>query len=447
MPRPMTCIPNTSDESVDRGRGFDPALFRWSRRLLLAILFLAPLAFGSVEPWAWGAIILLTTAPFLLWVAGSMRNGTVVVVWSWLYLPAIALLGVATIQLIFHLSLDPAGTSEALLKLAWCMLIFFLIVQLYYVAPHHVWSQLGLSVLLYSSLLGIFAIVQFFAMPGLIYGIVPSPNVNFGPYVNRDHFAGLYEMLVPIAAAYYLASGRKSQFSLLWAFGLLIAIVALLFTGSRGGLLALIAEVVLFVLVIVLRTRSGLRASLVWGAGGLLIAAIAFLLFIGPAWLPARMATIFRVADPAVAGERPQVTRDTMRIFHDHLAMGTGLGTFEAVYPQYQSFMSDKSWPYAHNDYAQLLAETGIIGGLSAAFALWFFVYEGFWTSRRVPLLTTHAWIQLGAFLGCCGILAHSFVDFNLHIPANAAWFSACVGLAVTRQPPATRSAADADAS
>src|SRR2546427_10532921 len=42
------------------------------------------------------------------------------------------------------------------------------------------------------------------------------------------------------------------------------------------------------------------------------------------------------------------------------------------------------------------------------------------------------SWIRLGAALGCCGMLVHSFFDFNLHIPANAAWFAVLAGLATT---------------
>jgi hypothetical protein len=39
-------------------------------------------------------------------------------------------------------------------------------------------------------------------------------------------------------------------------------------------------------------------------------------------------------------------------------------------------------------------------------------------------------WIQLGAAIGCCGVLVHSLVDFNLHIPANAAWFAVLAAVA-----------------
>ena len=442
----MTPPPQNSVDHADMRRHADSGFFRWSRLLLVGLLFCAPLAFGSVEPWAWGTLAAVTAIILLLWTAGSIRNRLLVVAWSWLYVPGIVLFGFVLLQLHGHLSVDPASTSEAALKLVLCLLVFFLTTQLYYIAPDKAWDRLGLSVLLYSSLLGLLAILQFFSAPGLIYWFVPSANVNFGPYVNRDHFAGLFEMLIPIAGTYYISAGRKSPFSLLWAFGLLIAVASLLFAGSRGGLLALTSELLLLVAIIMVRTRDRRRVGLIWGAGGLCLAAVAFLLLMAPKELPARLASIVRFRDATVTGDRPKVTHDSLRIFRDHLATGTGLGTFEAVYPQYQSFVSDKTWPYAHNDYVQFLAETGLTGGMLALLGLCIFLREAFWVSLRCGLSGTPAWIQLGASVGCCGLLVHSFVDFNLHIPANAAWFSACAALAILAGPLAKRSARDPDA-
>lgn len=442
----MAPPPNNSPIQSDISQRLDSAFFRWSRLLLVGLLFCAPLAFGSIEPWAWGPMAVVAGIILLLWTAGCVANRLLAVAWSWLYVPGVTLLGFVLIQLKGHLSVDQASTSEAVLKLALCLLIFFLTVQLYYTAPAGAWDRLGLSILLYASLVGLFAILQFFSGPGLLYWIAPSPNANFGPYVNRDHFAGLFEMLIPIAGTYYISAGRRSRFSLLWAFALLIAVASLLFSGSRGGLLGLVSELFLFLAISVFPVRKRPRIGLAWGTVGLALAALVFSLLLAPSELPARLASVVRFMDASVSGDRPKVTHDTLRIFRDHLAIGTGLGTFEAVYPQYQSFVTPKSWTYAHNDYAQFLAETGLVGGLLALCGLLIFLYEGFWVGFRLGYSETPAWIQLGAFLGCCGLLVHSFVDFNLHIPANAAWFSACAGLAVLEEPLAKRSFCRPDA-
>jgi O-antigen ligase len=105
------------------------------------------------------------------------------------------------------------------------------------------------------------------------------------------------------------------------------------------------------------------------------------------------------------------------------------LGSFEVAYPRYQSLPSDPVWDHAHNDFAEALAETGVAGGFSILTALAIFFCLAF---RNVSerLKSQAGWIQLGAAVGCCGLLVHSFVDFNLHIPANAAWFAVSAGVA-----------------
>jgi O-antigen ligase len=84
---------------------------------------------------------------------------------------------------------------------------------------------------------------------------------------------------------------------------------------------------------------------------------------------------------------------------------------------------------YAHNDYLQFGVEAGITGWIAAVISL--FIFVGAVRDRmRNDLGDPIIMLQLGAALGVVGILVHSALDFNLHIPANAAWFAVCVGLA-----------------
>jgi hypothetical protein len=75
--------------------------------------------------------------------------------------------------------------------------------------------------------------------------------------------------------------------------------------------------------------------------------------------------------------------------------------------------------------------ETGLLGfGLM----MWFLVrlfQHGLPTSRRWEFRWDGA-VSLAALLGCTGILFHSFVDFNLQIPANAAMFYVLCALAAS---------------
>jgi len=110
--------------------------------------------------------------------------------------------------------------------------------------------------------------------------------------------------------------------------------------------------------------------------------------------------------------------------------MGTGVGSFETAFPPYQSVPGDAVWDHAHNDYAEGLAETGIIGGAMIFGALFIFLGRAF-RKLKAGARSVAGWMQLGAIIGSLGIVIHSLFDFNLHIPANAAWFAACCGIAL----------------
>ena len=119
-------------------------------------------------------------------------------------------------------------------------------------------------------------------------------------------------------------------------------------------------------------------------------------------------------------------------MFSRRPVLGWGLGTFSTVYPSYRSFYTNLFVNEAHNDYAQLLVETGLLGfGLMLWFLIRLYQY-GLPTSRRWEFKWDGA-VSLAALLGCTGLLFHSFVDFNLQIPANAALFYVLCGLAASR--------------
>ena len=97
--------------------------------------------------------------------------------------------------------------------------------------------------------------------------------------------------------------------------------------------------------------------------------------------------------------------------------------------PALQSFPTDLRWDHAHNDYAEALAETGLVGAAVILCALGLFFWLAF-RNLRERLRHPAGWMQFAAAIGCCGLLVHSLVDFNLHMPANAAWFVVCVAIA-----------------
>jgi O-antigen ligase len=415
----------------------EPALSA-ARLPLVAALFLGTLAFGAVQAWAWGVTAVLVALALFLWTLATVRSGVLRVVWTPIYLPAAAFFLLGFVQFSAHLTADPISTRESFVKLATDLVIFFLATQLWSVESPEQNRRLVIGIVIFAGALALFSLSQFFASPGTIYGIV-KPRWGgwiFGPYVNHNHYAGLMEMLIPIALCYlfFLGTGRGSPPGrALAAFAVVVAVASLLLSGSRGGLLSLAAELLLLTLIL-WRRRPGARRSRLAAAGLLGMVAVALLfLWMDSGQISKRLGTIADVtrAPDATLGERRMLARDSLRIFHDHPWLGTGLGSFATVYPRYRSFASDLEWDHAHNDYAEALAETGIAGAVVILSALGLFFILAF---RNLNERLEHGsgWIGLGAAIGCCGLMVHGLADFNLHIPANAAWFSLLIGLAVS---------------
>src|SRR4029077_17973335 len=111
--------------------------------------------------------------------------------------------------------------------------------------------------------------------------------------------------------------------------------------------------------------------------------------------------------------------------------LGWGLGTFSIVYPEFRSFYTTFFVNHAHNDYLELLVETGFAG---FSIAVWFLVLMFRQAAGKLTNWTETASgaITVAALLGCVGILVHSFLDFNLQIPANATLFYVLCAIAAS---------------
>jgi O-antigen ligase len=397
-----------------------------ARVILIGLLTLAPLLFGAVQAWAWGCITMLTVVAAVVWGVGCMRAGSVKTLASPLLIPVLAVLILNAIQMRGGLSQDYVATREAFIKLLTYTVLFFVTQQLYLSASSKVWRTTGVAVAIYMFAMAVFGMVQYFASPGLLFGYLPESTSVFGPYVNHGNYAGLMEMLVPIAMA--LAIGLRwkhpaKPFVLFLAF---IAVVSVFLSGSRAGLVSLAAEFAILAAVLV-SSRSNQRQVLLAGIAVACLA-VGFFYWLDPGDVWGRWEQMANRPELAL-GNRQTIAHDTLRMTRDHLLHGVGLGAFQTAYTPYQTVATDLSIDYAHNDYLQFLAETGFVGFVVLPLALAaFFVLAFRHLTQR--LQSAHGWLQFGAAIGVCGLLVHSFSEFNLHIPANAAWFTFLAAIA-----------------
>ncbi len=341
----------------------------------------------------------------------------------------------AVIQWTAHWTVDYIGTREAVVKLATDMMFFFLAGQFWGRSSEGAWAGLGLAVTVYAFVISFLALVQFFSGPLYNYWNYWSVNSMwgaFGPYVNHNHYAGVMEMLIPLSAAYVLSRPAGHRQRNLLGFAALLPMASLWLTGSRGGFLCLLAEVLILGAVLFrLSLASGRRSLLALGALGLTAAALLFF-WVDPGQISQRLERVFDLKSTSDVsyGHREATALDTLRLFRDHPITGTGVGSFATAFPPYQTVPGDAIWEHAHNDYAEGLAETGMIGGVLIFGALLIFL-RGAYRNLGAGPRHVAGWMQLGATIGSLGIVIHSLFDFNLRIPANAAWFALCCGIAL----------------
>ncbi|MGE5204078.1 MAG: O-antigen ligase family protein [Chlamydiota bacterium] len=401
-------------------------------RPLLALLMAAPLAFGAVLSWSWAAMNILIVMLALVWAVERVRRGWVTVVWSPLLLPALLLPLLAVAQMQAGQTLDAAGTREAALKLSACAVLFFLSLQCFSATGTGRWRRAGLAIAAYAFALALFAIIQFFASPGALYGLVQPRwgGYIFGPYVNHNSYAGLMEMLIALAAGLGFSLRRGHPARPFVLFAVLICLVSVLLSGSRGGVIALAAEFALFTAVMLAARPAGqARRRALMPVLILAVLAGASFFWLDPGRVWQRWQQLAEARE-LTADDRARMSADALRLARAHPAWGVGLGAFATAYPAYQTVVTEQMIDYAHNDYAQFLAEGGAGAGILLLISLPAFFCLAFRRLRR-QLEEPGGWLRLGAAVGVCGLLLHSLVDFNLHIPANAAWFTLCAAWAV----------------
>jgi O-antigen ligase len=304
---------------------------------------------------------------------------------------------------------------------------------------------MGLAVAV--SLIGIVQKVVLDVNEPLLYGFWrPREGGNpFGPFVNRNHFAGWMVMVLPVVAAYAWALVHRADHpemtgsgpwlrwtgsvegnrALLALSAVVILGTALVLTGSRSGM-ASFAVAVGVLTGFVLRRLHGRRR---WVAAGYLTAVfLAAFVWAGVGVAAAR----FERAPAEFAG-RLTAWRDTVRIIQDFPVFGTGLGGFGRAMLVYQSADRRATYAQAHNDYLQLAAEGGVVGAGAAAVVT---ILVGLAIRRRLRAGDADRvtyWVRRGAVAGLVGIAAQSLVEFSLQMPGNAVLCVVLAALAVHR--------------
>jgi O-antigen ligase len=365
-----------------------------------------------------------------IWAFRQWTNREINVSWNVLYGPMTAFFALITVQWVVGTTSYRLVTySHLLLFAAYGMLVFVVTQTLRRSSQFELMAKLFTA---YGVVVASFAILQGMAPNGKLYWVfsLQQGGAIYGPYVNHNHYAGLMEMLMPfplvLATTHFTDGNRKIVVA-----GIAALMAGSIFlSGSRGGMAAFVAQIVVLSVLLVRKRDGSWKQPLM--LGGFLALVIVFLVWMGGNELTQRLASIHSEAREELSGGvRLSIDRDCLHMLLKKPFLGWGLGTFPIVYPEFRSFYTTFFVNQAHNDYLQLLVETGVAG---FAIAVWFLVLVFRHASTKLKNWTETASgaLTVAALLGCVGILVHSFLDFNLQIPANAALFYVLCAIAAS---------------
>lgn len=458
---------------------------------LCLALVLLPLPFGAVDEWAIFTFEAATFILFIIHIAGREAPGNRAASFrlpAWLKIfPAVALL-VAAIQLVplplsvlsvlsphayvLRSSLAAGGIGGAAGGGAWAPLSLVPNFTLYelvsyvfyflfgYLVYKHVRERrrveiLVLLMLACAALQAFYGLVELFGGTERILGFkkVDYLGSATGTFINRNHFSGFLEMIFPLSLGYLLAKanffalkkGVSLKEKILWfsqerlqksvLFGLVSVVigVGIIFSRSRTGIFIFLAGI--FLMVIVLSGAGGRSEERVGAGRGSrrsvkVIRTVFFVVFFAAALIGIKP-VIERFSLTDLAREtRPIIYKNTAELIKNFPLFGTGLRSYLYAYPMFEKKSVAGLMDHAHNDYLELLAEAGIIGGGALIIFVFGLVIHLFlkWAQRRDSFIRG---VGLGCLVGIAAILIHSLTDFNLRITANAVYFVTLFALGI----------------
>ena len=445
--------------------------------LLLVTVLLAwsALAFGGVYPWAYAPVI----GGVLALAAWRWRPKWPLATVSW---AAMLLLAACAVQLVpvgsgvferispaghrvvasldvayavgvdrsHALSIEPAATARTLAFLAigfvWIP-VCATVLRRYPAAPR----MLARNVAIVGTIVGLIGLAQKATFNGkLLWFWTPQffATNSFGPFVNRNHFAGW--MLLALATTVGLLFARLGRSGppraaawrdrILWigspaaapilliAAAALVMACALVWSMSRSGIAAAGVALTIMLIAAVVRARGSVQR---WVLAGYLLCVIAGVV----SWRGADT-LVGWYGRTATLEWRMQLWRDTLPVLNEFWTTGSGLNTYRTlmlVEPRTDLTSHPNA---AHNDYLQLAVEGGLLVTVPALLLMGA-VSRRILQALRASQDDTTWWIRMGSVAALCGMAVQELTEFSLQIPAVALLFGTCLAMATHDAAPA----------
>lgn len=417
--------------------------------LTVIILVTVPLPVGSNRDWAIGLFTLFVGMVSMLWAIGQWRG---VLKQSRALVPALPMFAMlllsqiwVAVQLFAGLTMDTGATAQALILGLGYTLLFLVIVSTFNTRKR---VTLLLGTLVVSGTLQAFY-GSFMVLSGMEGVLGLSSRDATGTFINRNSMAGYLELTLAAGIGLLLALRDNRAFS--WVqliellmgakarlrLALVIMVIALVMTHSRGGNTAFFASLICVGGFFILRNKQNRLRNVLILVSLIVIDALVISQYFGLERLKDRIMNT-RLTDTVVNGEivqhaneiRGDVFLYALPLAKESPLIGQGAGSFEVVFPKYSGEDIRGHFDLAHNDYIQFAIEYGALGGIPLVLFVLMALYWAFkalWQQRSLY----RGGVGFGAAMGIIALLIHAMSDFNLQIPANAATFVVMCALAV----------------
>lgn len=403
-------------------------LDRWCARgvlfLVLAALLYAPLATGALRIQEFIVVQWLIVAASALWLVRFWVNPKHRLLWPevcW----GVALLMIYAVARYYKADIEIVAREEMNKVLVYGVLFFLILANLHRLETIQI---IGLALIFVAAAISLYALVQFLTGSDRVWHFI-RPAVfskrGSGTFICPNHMAGFLELILPLSLAYTLTGRFNYLMKIFLGYASLMIFTGIVVSISRGAWIASGITLVFFFFWMLRQRDYRIQSAAVLGA---VIAVTAAFLF------KAELSDNRREG-LSLAGRtedlRFRLWPTATEMWKDNIWWGVGPAHFDFRFRQYRPIHDQFQWRpmRVHNDYLNTLTDWGLVGAVLVGlpWLLFFWRVVASWRFfQRTPndlgntKRSNKSSFVLGACLGLVAILLHSFVDFNMHIPANA---------------------------
>ena len=327
-------------------------------------------------------------------------------------------------------SADP-GKSLYLTILSLSAILLYLGLKVYIETEEQVKNILKILVC-FGAILAILGILQQFPLGVFKNSIQSTGNNSTSLFVHKNIFSGYLVFLIPLSCLNYLDSFSK-PWKLISVITFTLCLVAIFFTGSRGG--QLVAIFALLIILAYLIFNNGRKTTTLFVVGVFISIFLFFTIdFIAKTQLDKfglsnSRASLVDLTEPNKWKGQQWFNRILFwqggwEIFKDHWLIGSGPNSFQLLFPKYYldikpiikgQVLSSGAPPHAHNLFVQTASDSGIVGLVLMLSFLIIFYIRGYKLLRYLIIENRPTVFFFLLSMTC--FLIHHLVEYNWYGP------------------------------